>query len=153
MKRKQMNAGWTWILVAMLGLACFAGTGCGSDNDSSSSGGTATGTSEGGTSEGGAPAGPAAADITGVWDTNMSRPEDNPPWSWDVDVTLTQTGQAVQGSFRAGSPQTLSGTYVNGILTATDSLGCLWQITFTESTGNGTRTRDDIPVQVLRMMR
>lgn len=94
-----------------------------------------------------------AGEIAGAWETNMTQPDYDPSWSWDVTVTITQTGQNVQDSFQAGTPQTFTGTYAGGVMTATDSLGCFWQITFSGNTGNGTRTRWDLPVTVVRMTR
>jgi hypothetical protein len=145
--KMQRTIPWlSWAAVLALSFTCLALAGCGGD-DSSSGPTTVVVAGDG-------PAAlPAAADISGVWDTNMTQPEGDTSWSWDVDVTIVQTGQAVQGSFRAGTPQTFTGTYVGGVMTATDSLDCLWQITFSESAGNGTRTRSDQPVTVVRMMR
>ena len=138
----------SWILVPVLCLSC-ALAGCSDDDDSGSSA-SASGTTTGD----GTTIPLAAGDLTGVWDTNMTQPYDDPSWSWDVDVTLTQTGSSVTGTFRAGTDiVTINGTYADGKLTGTDTLGCAWDIDFTENQGNGTRTRWDIPITVVRMVR
>lgn len=147
-----------WMPMLALSLSCLTLAGCDDDDDNSSGGttiivvtnvvnGTVTTNVVTTTNA------PAAGDVSGVWATHMTQPDGDPNWEWDVDVTIVQTGQDVQGSFRAGTAQTFTGTYVGGTMTATDTLDCLWQIDFSGNEGEGTRTRHDIPVTVVRMTR
>ena len=157
---RQRTIPWlVWMSMLALSLSCLALAGCDDDDGDNSSGGTTTivvtnvvnGTVT--TNVVTVTNAPAPGDISGVWETNMTQPDGDPNWSWDVDVTIVQTGSDVQGSFRAGTPQTFTGTFAGGTMTATDTLDCLWQIDFSGNEGNGTRTRHDIPVTVVRMVR
>jgi hypothetical protein len=68
---------------------------------------------------GGSPAGPSAADVTGAWAGTGSYP--NAPFQ----LTLTQTGTAVRGSYadRHDASQSVSGTLSCAVLTLAVDFG------------------------------